>query len=94
MCCGEEMHGHHARHGIHHGGMMHGMHGCCCEEEMHGHHGGHDIHHGGMMHGCCCSGRRFLSRKEKIEILEDLRESLLNELEGVEEGLKILKKEA
>ena len=93
MCCGEEMHGHHARHGFHHGGMMHG---CCCGEEMHGHHG-HGSHQGGVMHdmhGCCCGKRRFLSRKEKIEMLEEYRDSLLNELEGVEEELRILKKEA
>jgi hypothetical protein len=64
------MQGHHARHGIHHGGMMHGIHGCCCER------------------------RKFLSRREKIVILEEYRNSLVNELEGVEEELKILKKES
>jgi len=46
------------------------------------------------MCGCCCQGRRFLSRREKIEMLEEYRESLKNELEGVEEELKTLKKEA
>jgi len=71
----------------------------CCGEEMHGHHAGHvshGAHHRGMAHdmcGCGCGGRRFLSRKEKIEMLEEYRESLKNELEGVEEALKELKKE-
>jgi len=53
----------------------------------HGHHG---QHHGAC--GCGCGGRRFLSRKEKIEMLEEYRESLKNELEGVEEALNELKK--
>ena len=35
----------------------------------------------------------FLSRKEKIEVLEEYRESLRNELEGVEEALQELKRE-
>ena len=69
--------------------MHHGASGC---HEMppakHGHHG-HD--HGTC--GCGCGGRRFLSRKEKIEMLEEYRESLKNELEGVEEALNELKKE-
>jgi hypothetical protein len=69
----------------------------CCGEEMHGHHAGrmiHGAHHRGMVHGACgCGfgGRRFLSRNEKIEMLEEYRESLKNELEGVEEELKELK---
>jgi hypothetical protein len=69
-----------------------------CGEDMQGHHAGHmghKGHHGGMAHGMCgcgCSGRRFLSRKEKIEMLEEYRESLKNELEGVEEALKELQK--
>jgi hypothetical protein len=47
-----------------------------------------------MMHGICgcgCGGRKFLSRREKMEMLEEYRESLKNELEGVEEELKRLK---
>lgn len=76
-----------------------------CGEEMHGHHGrsiGCESHHMSMahgmgighgMHGCCCGGRKFLSKKEKIEMLEDYRESLQNELEGLEEELKKLKSE-
>ena len=72
----------------------------CCGEEMQGHHGGHighEAHHKGMAHGMCgcgCGGRKFLSRKEKIEMLEDYRESLKNELEGVEEELKKLQSES
>lgn len=72
----------------------------CCGEEMHGQHGGHmdhKDHHGGMaqgMCGCGCGPRRFPSRKEKIEMLEEYKESLKNELEGVEEALKELQKAA
>lgn len=65
---------------------------------MDGHHAGHmahGAHHRGMSHGMCgCGGeRRFLSRKEKIEMLEEYRESLKSELEGVEEALKELQRE-
>ena len=72
---------------------------CCGDKEMHGHHAEHigqGSHHGGMAHGMCgcgCGERRFLSRKEKIEMLEEYRESLKNELEGVEETLKELQRE-
>jgi hypothetical protein len=68
----------------------------CCEEGMHGHHAHHGAHHGGMKHGMCgcgCGGRRFMSRKERIEMLEEYSESLKSELEGVEEELKELKGE-
>ncbi len=71
----------------------------CCEEEMQGRHAehiGHEAHHKGMarsMCGCGCGGRRFLSKKEKVEMLEEYKESLQNELEGVEEELKELKRE-
>jgi hypothetical protein len=56
----------------------------------------HKAHHRGMPHdmcGCGCGGRMFLSRKEKVEMLEEYRESLKNELDGVEEELRKLKKE-
>jgi hypothetical protein len=71
----------------------------CCGDEMRECHAGHTIHgapHRGMvhgMHGCGCEGRRFLSKKEKVEMLEEYRESLKSELEGVEEELKMLQKE-
>jgi hypothetical protein len=39
---------------------------------------------------CGCKGRRFLSKKERIEVLEEYKESLKCELEGVEEELKRL----
>jgi hypothetical protein len=76
----------------------------CCGDETHGHHGGqmghmgHKGHHGdtAMAHGMCgcgCGERRFLSKKEKIEMLEEYKEALKNELEGVEEKLKELSKE-
>jgi len=73
---------------------------CCGDEEMHGRHAGHTIHgshHGGMVHGMCgcdCGGRRFLSRKEKVEMLEEYREALKSELEGVEEELNELKRQS
>lgn len=69
----------------------------CCGEEMQGHHAGHmghEAHHRGMakgMCGCGCGERRFLSKKEKVEMLEEYKESLKSELEGVEEELKMLK---
>jgi hypothetical protein len=69
---------------------------CCGDKETHGHQAEHTIHgtsHRGMVHdmcGCGCGGRRFLSRKEKIVMLEEYRVSLKNELEGVEEELKEL----
>jgi hypothetical protein len=44
------------------------------------------------MCGCDCGGRRFLSRKEKVEMLEEYREALKSELEGVEEKLNELKR--
>jgi hypothetical protein len=75
---------------------------CCGDENMHqgasgchelplAKHGHHGHNHGTC--GCGCGGRRFLSRKEKIEMLEEYRESLKNELEGVEEALNELKKQ-
>jgi hypothetical protein len=69
---------------------------CCGDEDMHKGHGGHGSHHEGMdngMCGCSCGERRFLSRKEKIEMLEEYIDSLKNELEGAEEALKELKKD-
>jgi hypothetical protein len=56
--------------------------GYCCGREMHEHYaGGH-------------GGRRFLSRNEKIEMLDRYRESLRNELEGFEEALQELKRDS
>ncbi len=73
----------------------------CCGEERHGYHAwhkGHVAHHGNMaqnmahgMSGCGCGGRIFLSKKERIEMLEEYSESLKCELEGVEEELKELR---
>jgi hypothetical protein len=68
----------------------------CCGEEMHGHHAGHSAFHRGEANsicGCGCGGRRFLSKKERIGMLEEYSESLKSELEGVEEELKSLKNE-
>jgi len=50
----------------------------------------------GMAHGACgcsCGERRFLGKKEKLESLEEYKESLKSELEGVEEELNKLKGE-
>jgi hypothetical protein len=63
---------------------------CGCEGSVHGHRKEHIFHE--MCH-CGCGGRRFQSRKEKIEMLEDYRRYLKNELEGVEEELKSLNEE-
>jgi len=84
MCCGEKQ-GHHAG-PMHHGVPHSGEHGMCGCEEKQGHNSG--------AHGMCgCGGRRFLSKKERIEMLEEYRESLKCELEGVEEELKSLQAE-
>jgi len=66
----------------------------CCQEGqgrhvMPMHHGIHHLGAGGMC-GCGCHERRFMSKKERIEMLEEYRESLKCELEGVEEELKDL----
>jgi hypothetical protein len=66
--------------------------GLRCEGEGHGHRQEH-VTHGKCHCGCGHSGRRFLSRKEQIEMLEEYRESLKNELEGVEEKLNALMRE-
>ncbi len=68
---------------------------CACKEKpglhamamLHGNH--HSDNHG----TCGCVRRRFLSKKEKIEKLEEYRESLRCELDGVEEELKEIKGE-
>ncbi len=57
-----------------------------CHEMPHAEHG----HHGACG---CAGGRKFLSRKERIEMLESYREDLKAELEGVEEALKELTRE-
>ncbi len=88
MCYGEKQ-GHHAgpiAGPMHHSAPHSGGHGTCGCEEKQGHHSGE--------HGMCgCGGRRFLSKKERIEMLEEYRESLKCELEGVEEELKRLQVE-
>ena len=49
------------------------------------------------MHGCyeagCCSPRSFLTRDEKIEMLEEYKKELENEAQGVAERIKELKKQ-
>ena len=71
----------------------------CCGEENHMNrfrNRTHGSHHMGMAHGRCgcgCGDRRFLSKKERMDILEEYRESLKKELEGVEEELRKIKEE-
>lgn len=43
------------------------------------------------MYGCC-GGRSFLTKEEKIEMLEEYRKELESEAKGVEERIKELKK--
>jgi|WetSurMetagenome_2_1015567.scaffolds.fasta_scaffold131240_2 hypothetical protein len=95
MCCGEKQ-GHESV------TMMHGadqsdareMFGC---EEKHRHHAMpmlHGVHHSDVRGMCNCHERRFVSKKERIEVLEEYRESLKCELDGVEEELKEIKGES
>ncbi len=46
------------------------------------------------MHGCNCgpSGRSYLTKGEKIEMLKEYKESLENETKGVSERIKELEK--
>ena len=63
---------------------------CCIERQ--GCHG--QMHHGNDMQGTCeCGGmrRKYLSRNERIEMLEEYLHSLKNEMEGVGEEIKELK---
>lgn len=47
------------------------------------------------MDTCCIQhGRRFLSKAERIGLLKTYKESLENELKGVEERIKELAEEA
>jgi len=60
---------------------------CTCGDEK------KENRHGNIFHGCQCGchgGRRFLSKKERKDMLEKYRESLKRELEGVEEALEAL----
>jgi hypothetical protein len=72
---------------------------CGCEGKVHGHHARHASHGASHMDmasvgcGCSCSGRRFLSKNERIEALQEYKEALKNELEGVEEELTKLRVE-
>ena len=69
---------------------------CGCEEK-HGHHAmpmRHEIHHSDDHETCGCGEHKLLSKKEKIEKLEEYRESLKCELDGVEEELKEIKGES
>ncbi|MBI2583057.1 MAG: DUF5320 domain-containing protein [Candidatus Aenigmarchaeota archaeon] len=45
------------------------------------------------MYGCCGSGRGFLTKEEKIEMLKEYKESLEKEAQGVSERIEEMKKE-
>ena len=62
--------------------------GCCETPRPQGHrHGMHDSH------GCCCGdgSRHFVTAKERLAALEEYREQVELELEGVSEAIKELK---
>lgn len=59
----------------------------CCET----HHGyGAEWHHGCFC--CCCLPRRFFTKKEQLERLQEYASALEQELAGVKEYIKELKK--
>ncbi|OPY50722.1 MAG: hypothetical protein A4E49_02613 [Methanosaeta sp. PtaU1.Bin112] len=83
MCCKDEMHGRHASHMaqiIPHEPSDKEKCDCGCGEPS----------DKGMC-GCGCGGRKFLSKREQIEKLEEYSKMLKSELEGVEEKLKEIK---
>lgn len=51
---------------------------------------------GEFMYGCgpggCCSSRSFLTKEEKIEMLQEYKQSLEQELKGISERISELKK--
>ena len=60
----------------------------CCETTSCHH------HESGCTCGCCGCGsfsRRFITRKERLAYLEDYKDELKRELEGVEEKISELK---
>lgn len=58
---------------------------CDCEDTGHG--------EGNGCNCCCCnSGRRFYTKAEKIQMLEDYKTWLEKEKQGVEEKIEELKK--
>ena len=84
MCCGENV-------TVTQGVCQSGAREMCGCEEKHGHHAmpmRHEIHHSDAHGTCGCGERKFLSKKERIEMLEEYRESLKCELDGVGEELK------
>ena len=93
MCCGDKQ-GHES---VTKGVCQSVEHDKCGCEEKHGPHAvpmPHGIHHAGPHGMCGCHERRFLSKKERIEMLEEYRDSLKCELDGVEEELKEIKGES
>jgi len=44
------------------------------------------------MYGCCGTGRGFLTKEEKIEMLKEYRESLEKEAKGVAERIRELER--
>ncbi len=67
---------------------------CCADKQ--GHHSvtvNQGVCQSGAREMCGCVERKFLSKKERIVMLEEYRESLKCELDGVDEKLKVLKEE-
>jgi hypothetical protein len=93
MCCGEKQ-GHQS---VTQGVCQSGAREMCDCEEKQGHHAmpmRHGIHHSDAHGTCGCGEHKLLSKKERIEMLEEYRESLKCELDGVEKELKEIKVES
>jgi len=94
MCCAEKQ-GHQSV-TVNQGVCQSGAREMCGCEEKPGSHAmpmRHEVHHF-KAHGTCgCVERKFLSKTERIEMLEEYRESLKCELDGVDEKLKALKED-
>ena len=92
MCCGEKQ-GQLSRPMVHGVPQSDRREMCGCEKKHHAMPMAPGAHHSGARGMCGCGERKFLSKKERIEMLEEYRESLKSELEGVEEELKSLQTE-
>ena len=95
MHCSHNMgHGHHSHQGLSHHSGGHG-----CGHGSSDHSGGSCCghHHSHHSEGGCCGhgsyGRRFMSREETIEYLQEYLKQLQSEAKGVEEYIEQLKNE-
>jgi len=54
---------------------------------------GHPIYGGGQMgYGCCAEYRSFLTKEEKIGMLEEYKQNLEKEVKGIAEKIEELRK--